>query len=268
MLRFVLYPLTVQICGWVFGSGAAAMAAFDPEFRVLLEPIFDIEEVPAPSVPVPVVNNRCFIAKFPILRDLDGAVKVRKFRLWASTWCCEFRVLEDKTAGVTTLGGILVVAPAKMRTFQSMWLMNLRNWKVNSGVKNDRAKFRMLSLMEYHAELGPLPGEVSTFSIADQVRREAARVEGEKNNVIWAAASKMAREKREAEEADHARYHKLRKLYEGRRCLGDNLAGTFFFPREGVPGPSWSSAFLVHMGGGGAPRLACGAPGAGGPGLD
>ena len=119
--------------------------------------------------------------------------------------------------------------------------MNLRNWKIDAGRKNAHDKFRMLSLLEYQAEL-PSPGVVSPLSLAAQALREAARIEGEAENVVWQAAAKRAREKREDEDASHAHFQKLMTFWDVRMRLGDDINGTFLPAREGpwfTPGHRW-----------------------------
>jgi len=123
--------------------------------------------------------------------------------------------------------GVLLLPPVKVTTFRSLWVMNLRNWKIDSGRKGAHDKLRVMTLAAYHVELGKLPGEISRWSLDEQARLAVKAQSVELEQVEFRAAVKRAREEEAVDVVNVARTRKLEGFWEVRCRLGDDLDGDF-----------------------------------------
>jgi hypothetical protein len=200
----------------------------------------------------------CFIAQLP---DLEPIQKTR-ITAWGNPRCREFRIIPS--AAGTVVCGILVTAPATAKGFLRLWITNTKNWKIPPGPAYRPGKLRLLTLVEYQAEMGHSPS-VTTFcsDLVDQIvggvfmdvlmREEIARDEVTRlaamtaQNNEWhqdfLRGQKRLRDQ-EAEDAAHSALQcKLEDFWIARKRMGDTLEGTFvpdptdrLAPRNG---PKW-----------------------------
>jgi hypothetical protein len=178
----------------------------------------------------------CFVAR---LAGLEPEQETR-FKAWAKPRCREFRVLPP-VGGVTVVCGILLQPPAKVRGFHSLWITNLKTWKVKPGPVYLHGKLRLLPLDEYHAEMGTSPAVLGVCTaIVDNILSEfffkrvakaAFLVEMDRQNVInhekFLAGQKRLREEEEALEVARAKIAKRAQFFDERNRVGDDLDGKF-----------------------------------------
>ncbi len=197
----------------------------------------------------------CFVAR---LTELKPEQETR-FKEWAKPRCREFRVLPP-VGGVTVVCGILLTPPAKVRGFHSLWITNLKTWKVKPGPVYRHGKLRLLTLDEYRAEMGTSPAvlEVCT-TIVDDILSEyfwkkeskaAFEAEMDRQNLInhenFLAGQKRLREEEEAHKVSRARIAKKDVFFNDRMRAGDDLDGKFrpeppFAPCDPLTPSHWVS---------------------------
>jgi hypothetical protein len=199
----------------------------------------------------------CFIAQLP---DLEPIHKTR-ITAWGNPRCREFRIIPS--AAGTVVCGILVTAPATAKGFLRLWITNTKNWKIPPGPAYRPGKLRLVTLAEYHLEMGHSPSVTEACAtLVDEILMKVCyavvmKAEIARDEVIRKAAidaqndawhqdflrgQKRLREQAAEDAVQSALRRKLDGFGDDRHRLGDTLEGvvrpcpTVVGPRDG---PRW-----------------------------
>ena len=199
----------------------------------------------------------CFIAQLP---DLEPMHKTR-ITAWGNPRCREFRIVPSATG--TVVCGILVTAPATVKGFLRLWITNTKNWAIPPGPAYRPGKLRLVTLAEYHLEMGHSPSVTTDCASIvegivrgvfmererkDFMAREAVAclaeiaAQNEEWNQDFLRGQKRRREQDAEDAVNEALRIKLDIFSDVRHRLGDTLEGvlrpcpTVLGPRVG---PRW-----------------------------
>jgi hypothetical protein len=199
----------------------------------------------------------CFIAELP---ELEPIHKTR-ITAWGNPRCREFRVVPSATG--TVVCGILGTAPATVKGFLRLWITNTKNWAIPPGPAYRPGKLRLVTLAEYHVEMGHSPSVTThcasivegimmdVFMERDRkeylaqeevIRLAAIAAQNERWNEDFLRGQKRLREKDEEEAVSKALRIKMDVFSDVRHRLGDTPEGvlwscpTVLGPRVG---PRW-----------------------------
>jgi hypothetical protein len=189
------------------------------------------------------VVRQCFIAKLP---ELEPKQKTQ-LTTWANSRCREFRVVPSATG--TVVCGILLEKPATAKGFLRLWINNTKNWGIPPGPAYRPGKLRLVTLAEYHLEMGHSPSVTTDCaSIVEGIvmgvfmerdRKEymaqeaVARLaeiaaQNERWNQDFLRGQKRLREKDEEDAVNTALRIKMDVFSDARHRLGDTPEGVFW----------------------------------------